>query len=234
MTTDIFIRTYHKDLEWLGYALKSIHKHVKGYRNIIVTIPVGQGHLLSHLTVEKVIEVEDMDDGYLGQQLTKMEAWKYTDADCVLYWDSDVIAMEPIDVQAEYFSDGKPILYKTQYSSLEGCPWQPITEKAMGVHVQWEYMRRMPIVHRTPLLEDACKRFEFAHGMSVLSYLSKQPYRSFSEFNFLGAVADLFHVEHYTILDTEAVEMPPNKAFQSWSWGGITPEVLEKLKEAGL
>lgn len=234
MTTDIFIRTYHKDLEWLGYALASIHKHVTGYRNIIVTIPVGQGHLLSHLTAEKVIEVEDLDDGYLGQQLTKMEAWKYTDADCVMFWDSDVIAMEPIDVRTEYFKDGKPILYKTRYSSLDGCPWQGITEKALGLMITCEYMRRMPIMHTKDVLIGCGSYMQRHHGISLQEYMRIQPIRAFSEFNIIGAFAERYWDGSYTILDTEAIDMPPNKVFQGWSWGGITPEVLAKLKEAGL
>ena len=73
MTTDIFIRTYEKDLGWLVYALASIQKYVTGHRNIVITIPKGQEHHISHLTAETVIAVGDMDDGYLGQQLPRDE-----------------------------------------------------------------------------------------------------------------------------------------------------------------
>ena len=34
---------------------------------------------------EKVVGVHDLEDGYLGQQLTKMQAWKMTDADAVVF-----------------------------------------------------------------------------------------------------------------------------------------------------
>jgi hypothetical protein len=232
MTTDIFIRTYHKDIEWLNYALASIHKHVKGWRNIVITIPRGQGHLLSHLTVETVIEVDDMQDGYIGQQLTKMQAWKYTDAQCVLFWDSDVIATEPIDIHLEYFKDGKPILYKTKYSSLTGCPWQGITEKALDLMLDWEYMRRMPIIHLRDVLAETLDFMQETHGVSMRTYLDAQPHKAFSEFNAIGAVADLLHRDSYAILDTEAIDMPPNKVYQGWSWGGITPEVLATINKA--
>ncbi len=96
MHVDIFIRTYKNDLPWLAYALKSIHKYVTGHRNIIVAIPMDQVRLLSHLSVEKVVGVHDLEDGYLGQQLTKMQAWKLTDADAVVFWDSDVVATRPV------------------------------------------------------------------------------------------------------------------------------------------
>jgi hypothetical protein len=230
MTTDIFIRTYEKDLGWLAYALASIQKYVTGYRNIVITIPKGQEHHLAHLTAETVIAVEDMEDGYLGQQLTKMEAWKYTDAEAVLFWDSDVIATEPIDIRQEYFKGGKPILYKTRYSSLPGCPWQGITQKAVGFKVDWEYMRRMPILHLSDCIVDA----GLLIPMPLDKYLEQQPHRAFSEFNVIGAAVELYSPDKYAILDTEAIDMPPNKVFQGWSWGGITPEVLAKFKEAGL
>jgi hypothetical protein len=232
MHVDIFIRTYHKDIEWLKYALASIHKHVNGWRNIVITIPKGQGHLLSHLTAEKVIEVDDMQDGYIGQQLTKMEAWKYTDADCVLFWDSDVIATEPIDIHQEYFKDGKPILYKTKYSSLQGCPWQGMTEKAVGFPVPWEYMRRMPILHLRDTLGDCCAYVERAQGLSLRPYLERQPHKAFSEFNVIGAFVGEFQFKDYTIIDTESIDMPPNKVEQFWSWGQIGPKELDRINKA--
>ena len=231
MRVDIFIRTYHKDLEWLNYALASIHKHVTGYRNIIITIPSGQGHLLSHLTAEKVIEVHDLPDGYLGQQLTKMEAWQHTDADCILFWDSDVIASEPIDIRTEYFHEGKPILYKTRYSSIES-PWKTITEKAVGFPVEWEYMRRMPLVYWRDTLGDACVWIEKTQGVSLRPYLESQPLRHFSEFNAIGAFAEFIQAADYHIVDTESIDMPPNKVQQHWSWGGITSEVQQSINKA--
>jgi hypothetical protein len=232
MHVDIFIRTYHKDIEWLKYALASIHKHVTGWRNIIITIPNGQGHLLSHLTAERVIEVEDMDDGYLGQQLTKMEAWKYTDADCVLFWDSDVVATEPIDIHREYFKDGKPILYCTHYGRLSGVPWQGMTEKALDITVEFEYMRRMPIIHRHEVISAAVDFMEEVHGASLRTYLEAQPDGAFSEFNVIGAIAQLLYSDDYAIIDTESIDMPPNKVHQFHSWSGITPQAKQRINTA--
>lgn len=230
MSTDIFIRTYVNDLDWLAYALKSIHKHVTGYRRIIIAIPQGQGHLLSHLTAETVIEVPDLEDGYLGQQLTKMQAWKYTDADAIVFWDSDVVATQPIHIQTEYFKDGKPILYKTMYTSLPGCPWQAVTEKAVGFVPEWEYMRRMPLVYLRKTLEDVEKFLVFQHQESLEWHIKSCPQRSFSEFNTIGALVDAHSPQDYTIIDTESIIMPPNKVEQFWSWGRINSEVEAKLK----
>jgi hypothetical protein len=240
MTIDIFIRTYDKDLEWLSYALKSIHKYVTGHRRIIIAIPQGQGHLLSHLTQETIIEVEDLPDGYLGQQLTKMQAWRHTDADAVVFWDSDVVATRPIDVRGEYFKDGRIILYKTRYSSINGmsmppvCPWQPITAKAVGFVPEWEYMRRMPLVYWTNTLQMCEAVMEATHRTTLDRYLTAQPNRAFSEFNALGAFAETHNEPGYLFTDTESVDMPPCAVDQMWSWGLITDEVKSKLIDYGL
>jgi hypothetical protein len=235
MTIDIFIRTYQNDLEWLGYALKSLHKHVTGYRRIVITIPKAQRHLLNHLTAETVIGVDDLQDGYLGQQLTKMRAWKHTDADAIVFWDSEVVATQPIDIRGEYFLGGLPIIYKTRYSSMgDQNPWQPIVAKAVGFTPDWEYMRRMPLLYWRDTLMSAEAYIVALHSMSLEYYIRSQPYRSFSEFNVIGALAEAEERDRYAFIDTESVEMPANKADQMWSWGGITPEVKAKLSAYGL
>jgi hypothetical protein len=226
MQIDIFIRTYHKDLNWLEHSLRSIHKNVTGYRNIIVAIPNAK--LLSHLTAEKVIEVEDLPDGYIGQQLTKMDAYKYTDADAVLFWDSDTIACEPVDVQ-EWLKDGKPQIYKTRYSEIE-TPWQPITEKALGFKIDWEYMRRMPLLYHTETLHNCSKYIEMIHNKPLKKYLSEVPLRAFSEFNAIGAFAEKFEADRYTFTDTNGIEMPKNKCRQFWSWSGLNEQDLREIK----
>lgn len=230
---DIVIRTYSKDIEWLNYALRSIHKYVTGYRHIIVAIPYEEVHLLRHLTAEKVVGVADLDDGYLGQQLTKMQAWKLTNADAILFWDSDVVATRPINVRTEYFQCDRIIRYKTRYTSME-CPWQPIAARSVGFTPEWEYMRRMPLTYWRSTLEN-CERFMVdLHGCSLEYYMTTQPHRQFSEFNTLGAFSEAHEQNGYVFVDTEAVHMPENKVFQGWSWGGITSEVKEKLASYGL
>ena len=234
MHVDIVIRTYHADIPWLNYALRSIHKYVTGYRNIIVCIPTDQVGLLSHLTAEKVVGVHDLPDGYLGQQLTKMQAWKYTDADAIVFWDSDVVATQPIDVRTEYFKDGRIILYKTKYASMPECPWQPIVAKAMGFVPEWEYMRRMPLVYWRQTLT-RCEDFMIdTHQMSLAAYIEAQPHRAFSEFNVLGAYAEAHASAGYQFTDTESIDMPPCAVDQMWSWGGITTEVRAKMASYGL
>lgn len=227
MNIDIVIRTYSKDLKWLDYALRSIQKHVTGYRSIVVAIPDARP--LRHLTAETVVEVEDLKDGYLGQQYTKMKAYEHTDADIIIFWDSDVMACEPVDV-SEWIKDGKPIIYKTSFS-LTQTPWQPITEKALGFPVEYEYMRRMPLSYRADTLRACVRHIEDEHGLTLKDYLNRQPHRAFSEFNAIGAYAEKFEPENYHFIDTETVDMPKNKVDQMWSWSGLNEQDLSKINE---
>lgn len=226
MNIDIFIRTYEKDLEWLKHALRSIYMHVSGYRKIVITAPKSND--FSKYLTETVTYVEDLRDGYLGQQLTKMNAYLYTDADAVVFWDSDVIACEPVNV-SEWFLGGRPIVYKTSYAHIE-APWKPITEKAVGFNVEWEYMRRMPIIYFTDTVEACSKFIEKQHNVSLIKYISSQPYREFSEFNAIGAYAEKFESNRYEFIDTDMVELPKNKVHQFWSWSGLDSNDLNQIK----
>lgn len=228
MDIAVFIRTYSKDFQWLSLALKSLHQHVRGFKEIVVAAPDIQG--LQHLTAEKVVQCEDMEDGYIGQQLTKLLAFQYTDAEYLLYWDSDVVALEDFNIEEELFEQGRPILYKTAYDQIE-CPWQPITAAVIGFEPQFEYMRRMPLVYHRSDVERAVAHMEILHKKPLRQYLEQLPPRAFSEFNVLGALIDKYKPEEYAIRDTATYAAGRNKVRQFWSWGGITQEVLQEIAE---
>lgn len=233
MQVDIFIRSYSKDFEWLSYALKSIHKYVNGYRNIIVCVPLNDLSALAHLTTERVVGVRDLSNGYIGQQLTKMQAWKYTDADAVLFWDSDTVATEQLNILEEFTSNGKPIIYHTDYAEVGDAQcWQECTQQAIGHPVYREYMRRMPLMYLTKTVLDADIYLSLRAKMSTEQYLGGL--QRFSEFNYLGAYAHINEAERYDFRATEHVAPPPSKMRQFWSWGGINEQVQQELKACGL
>lgn len=223
MTIDIFIRTYHKDFPWLAYALKSIHKNVIGFRNIIVAAPDTTG--IRHLTKEMVVEVPDLPNGYIGQQLTKMEAWKFTDADYIMYWDSDCIATRPFDVKEFFHRNAslieRPILVITPYASLSGdvLKWREITKKATGIDCEWECMRRLPLVYRRDTVQAAQEHIEQFQGKRLRDYLAGVEGNEFSEFNAIGAymLRGDGEVTGYAFTETA----PYNPVKQYWSWHGI-------------
>ncbi len=233
MKYSIFIRSWKGDIEWLSHALKSIHKYQSGWQEIVVVVPENQLELFKkmNLTAETLKSCPVYQNDYIGQQLTKLEAYKYTDADIITFWDSDVIAFNHLSPE-DYIIDGKPIIYRTNYQELkgnQGYAWKAITEKAIGYSVDFEYMRRLPLTYHRSTLEDLHLYFKTLHGITPQEYVKTITNKDFSEFNLVGAYAEKFEADKYTIIDTSTVALPTLKAKQFWSWGGITPEIKKEI-----
>lgn len=229
MTTDIFIRTYDKDLEWLKYCLKSIYKYVTGYRDVIICIPKGQKHLLDgwNLSKEKVYEWSPVcDNGYIDQQINKLNAYGFVgDAEFILFVDSDVCFKKVVNI-SEYFRNGKPIILKTRYENVgDAICWKSPTEKTLGFDVEYEYMRRLPLLYRTDTLSSLSDKLVESGFSNDVSKIDRM-----SEFNLVGAFAEKEESERYHFIDTEKEPLPPETVKQNWSWGGLTEEIKSELE----
>lgn len=226
----LFIRTYSGDLKWLVYSLKSIIKFTTGWDELIITLPEQDVHLMKGfgLTHGKVIGVPSMKDDYVGQQITKLSAHHYTDADIITFVDSDTLFTIPTSPN-DFMLNGKLVIYKTKYSSIES-PWQPITARCIGFPVEWEYMRRFPLSYERSTLSGLEQHIKHTHnGMSLRRFGNSRPYRALSEFNLLGAYAERYQSEIYNFIDTESAELPTARVRQFWSWGGITIDVINEI-----
>lgn len=230
---DILIRTYSGDIKWLAHSLRSIHKFCKGFRDIIIVIPEGQKNLLDgfNLTQEKIFTCDVYKDDYLGQQITKVCADYYSDAEYIMYGDSDTLFTK--ELRPEYlFRGGNPVVLKTSYEKLgDAVPWKKITEKAMGFEVEFEFMRRHPFLYHASTLNLLRQHIKKNHGKEISDYIIEQPNRGFSEFNAIGAIADKLQQDKYYFQDTETEPLPPLYVRQFFSWGGITKEVLAEIEE---
>lgn len=227
MTVDIFIRTYSKDLEWLKYCLKSITKYATGFRDVIICIPEHEKHLISGwgLTKEKVFKWSPVSaNGYVDQQINKLSAHKFTDADYVLFIDSDTCFKKKTNV-TDYFTVAKPNLIKTRYELVgDAICWKEPTESILKTEVHYEYMRRMPLLYKTQTL----KNLEFHLG--GFKQIAKE--NKLSEFNLIGAFIELIEKdEDYHIINSEIDPLPPITINQEWSWGGLNEEIRSKLEE---
>lgn len=222
MNVDIFIRTYSGDIPWLNYCLKSIYKFGSGYRNVIVCIPEGQEHYVAHLTSEIVVTCPIYTDDYVGQQITKLNSFKYTDADYMLFTDSDCIFTEDFNVQ-DYFKDGKPIIVKESYESIkehkDAYARKSTIEMYMREPVEFEYMRRQPFLYRRDTLIELSK-----------FYTPEEDDRKLSEFNLIGAYCDSYEHDKYCILEVGKDEIPHGKVKQFWSWGGLLKDIQQEIE----
>lgn len=237
MTHDILIKSCAKDLGWLVFSLRSIAKYCTGFRQVVLLFPEAEKAALSplNLTTEKVFFTRDREDFYLWQQVEKLRAYGYTNAEAITYVDSDVMFTRPCS-PADLMHNGKPTVLYTPYSILvdssgrPSTPWQAITERALGRRVEFEFMRRFPMTARSYLLYAFDEFMRAQHGKSVEDYVMSQPARAFSEFNSLFAFAYYFEPETCHFVCTEPEPLPPTVAKQWWSYSGLTDEERKEME----
>lgn len=229
MTTDIFIRSYSKDFQWLTYALKSIQKFATGFRDVVIVIPDTDS--LDHLTAEKVFKEKETMDGYMMQQSSKMSADTYTDADFICFVDSDCVFTEPVTPET-FMTDGKVNWLYTPWNLIADDThriWREVMKKCIGEDPPAEMMRRHPQIIPRWALQEFRGFIAEKHGMSLEHYISIQPGRAYSEFNTAGFYLWLHHHEKINFINTEEY-LPPTVLLQKWSWGGLTPEIRAELE----
>lgn len=221
MTVDIFFKSYKKDFWLLHYSLLSITKNVTGYNNIIILIPENEKHDFDTrvLPARTLIHyVPEYGNGYLFQQWCKINAASYSDADFILFADSDCIFDHQIDLQT--FIPIPEILY-TDYKQLpDAIIWKKPTEQIIGHEIKYEFMRRNCLIyHRSTLVN-------LNNWNKELKRIIMSSHR-FSEFNLIGAYAWTFERDKYNFVNTEDWQFVPAKAEQVWSYGNKEPGASE-------
>ena len=226
-TVDIYIRTYIKDFDVLRYCLLSIKKYLSDYRKIIINVRSKELALLmaslsdleffNEITLIRSHNYHNSID-YCGQQICKLEADLYTDADYILFVDSDCIYNDHTSVY-DYFNSetGKLYLLKTRWEKIpETHRWKKCL-RHLGLLTDYELMRRLPQLYPVhvfrnirALIENKCGK-RYIEG--ILDIYSKC---SFSEFNVIGSYIFL------NCPEVEFVEYDPNKhqikCTQVWSY----------------
>ena len=226
MTTSVFIKTCERDLEWLKYGARSIQRFGWGFDEVVVVADESCNGKLGGLptVVSSVHYVPEWPDGRIQQQAYKLLADTYTKSEFILFTDSDCLFNQPFS-ESNFMRDGKPVLLKIRYELAgDSRIWKIPTQSFVGWDVEWEYMRRMPMMFRRDTLTAAREMFpEWQERLKTVDD------NMFSEFNVLGAFVERHEPEKYFISDTEAW-VPDAVARQFWSWGGITPEVQAEIK----
>jgi hypothetical protein len=227
VTTSLFIKSYRGDFRWLTYCLRSIQKFATGFQEIVIVIPDTDN--LDHLTAERVVKVKESGTPYLFQQVVKMYADTYTDADFISFVDSDCIFVEPVTPET-FMTDGKVNWLYTPWEHIpEDVKWREVMQKCLGEDPPAEMMRRHPQMIPRWALEEFRGFVAQKHGVSLEHYILSQPGRSFSEFNVCGFYLWLYHHDKIHWINTEDY-LPPTVLSQYWSWGGITPEIEAEVK----
>jgi hypothetical protein len=222
LSCDIFIRSYAGDFAWLEYCLKSIKKYGHGFDKVHIVVPSNDAGSVPVQGTEVVHLTTDRTDGYMAQQLTKLHADEFCQAEYVLHVDSDCIFFKDFS-PLDFFLDGKPIMLHEKFETI----WNAITEQHLGWRDDHEYMRRLPIIYPRWMYLAFRQWMKKKHAMSVDDYVIRQNNRNFSEFNTFGQWAKRLYKDSFTWMEPKDV---PKYCEQFWSWGGITPEIKEKIK----
>jgi hypothetical protein len=230
----IFIRSYWKDLPWLQFCLRSIELYCVGFSEVVVVLPRASRAWLDRNPLPSTVRVKycpTYADDYLGQQVTKLFADTYVNAEFIVHVDADCIftrPTRPIDLHP----DGRPIVVTKRIAELgRTYPWRTPTEAFLGCEIILDFMQRPPFAYPRwlyPMIREHCLQ---RHGMPLDRYILSRPPRGFSEFNALGAYAWLHHRSRFDFREAGSPEAPVPYCDWHWSWGGLTPGIRAAIAE---
>ena len=220
------MRSYWRDLEWLRFCLASIDKYCRGFSGVVVVLPRGSEAWwrrcdITPATGTRLEWCADYRDDYLGQQVTKLHADLYTQADFVCHVDSDCVFDRPT-WPADLIVDGRPRIQIRATERLgRAYPWKNATEKFLAWPVETDYMQAPPFCYPRWLYSRVRDHSLAQHALELETYVLAQPSRGFSEHNVLGAYAWRYHHEAFRWIDGDTDLEVKRHCRWYWSWGGM-------------
>ena len=226
----IFIRSYRGDREWLTYCLQALAKRATGFHEVVIALPVGdEPHFINYdFRGHAVHWVHDIAaDGYMGQQVCKLEADLYCTGDVILYVDSDCILKRSFNADEMFVNGRIRQLLRFWKDAGTGHIWEPFVSAALGFSARFECMATHPMAYWRDSIKHCREYLNGLHG-SMREYVRTRERREFSEFNVLGNFCHMFEPYRYdwTIADPHTDNYPrPFKQF--WSWEGLAKNLNE-------
>lgn len=236
MICDILIRSYWRDFAWLSYSLRSIARYCSGFRQVILVVPESSHDWLrQHPPLPSSIELvicKDYPDDYLGQQVTKLQADHYSDADFICHVDSDCIFNRPTRPQ-DLIPSGRPVCYTRPVSELpRHWPWTRPTTEILGWQPTLDFMQYPPFTYPGWLYPEVRNWCQQQHEVSLEQWVMSRPPRGFSEFNLLGAYAHRYYRDHMCWRSRAALSSELQHCLWFSSWDGLNAESRRQIKAA--
>jgi hypothetical protein len=236
-TIDIVIRSYYRDLQWLNLALGSIERFAVGHRRVVVIVPEATLHRVGLSALPDGINVQlfscrNYFDDYLGQQITKLHADLYTDADVILHLDSDNVFVSPCDLRQRLFDGDRMRMTFERKAGHEGPDARrdsPI--RFLDRPISWDLTAGPPMIAPRYLYSSIRSFCQQAHGMSMTEYAHAASTDRFCEFALLRGFALVRESERYAWLDlAERQLLPECRVF--WSRAETPASVADRLPPA--
>ena len=169
---------------------------------------------------------KEFSDDYIGQCVTKLRAWEFSNADEIAFLDSDLVLIRewtPDSLRGIASGNLRIEARSWDQSGQAKEAWKDITAALLGREPPFETMCRHPFQYPAQFLRRAWDHLD----KSVLRSGKK-----ISEFNYLGNYAVLFEPDRFNV--GQQMELGDRDLVkQFWSWGGITFAVEDDLRQLG-
>ena len=222
--------TFDNDLKWLSKSWYSYKMFCKDYSSYNVIIDDHENDCeqskswLEENSINYYIDTEakHIQVGYVRQQYMKFYCDEYVpaDTDWICHVDSDSLYYAEHTPDVYFGKTGKPVMLIESYDAIEknhtgesNGHWRDIITEALKLDhpVDYEFMRRMPLLYPTWLFKEVREWFVDNHGMTIFEYLKDKD--NFTEYNFLGAYCWKYHRDLYEWVDvadetSEWVDVP--------------------------
>ena len=226
-TADIVIKTFPRDYEWLPYLFRSVAKYATGWRQIIVLI-------------EQHYEPPELPDGArlvrcrqyegtecptsIGVPMERLGAWRHSDAEVLVFIDSDCVFCRSTDLQADpTINIERPVvLWREWDENQPSRRWRAPAAVALGFKPPYWTMLRYPFVFPRGVMQGC---WEFCGGEERLRTIDLTDWEVICNFA-------LVHRPE-AVTKVHISEAGPACVHQFWNKGGATHPLTNEDVEAG-
>ena len=227
ISVDLVVKTFPGDYAWLPYLYRSIDKYVTGYCQVVVIIekqyhdppmPVG-GRLVRCQTYEGTAVPSSR-----GVPIERLGAWRYSDADVLVFVDSDCVFCRPVDLQTDpTINLARPVVLWTEWAGSGPCEkWRAPARAALGFDPPVLAMCRYPFVFKRETLR-AC--WDFCGGEKRLRTVD------LTDWEVIGNYAMTKRPDDVTKLHAGHAGLACVRQF--WNQGGATHPLSQADIDAG-
>jgi hypothetical protein len=225
-TAGICIKTFPPDYGFLEYCFRSIRKYATGYRQVLVIVeeqyeapPIPEG---ARLVRCRQYEGTDCPPSR-GVPIERLGAWRHTDADVLIFVDSDCVICRPVDFQTDpTINIERPVVLWTEWEGSGPCEkWREPARRALGFDPPALTMCRYPFVFKRETLMGC---WQMCGGEERLRTIDLTDWEVLGNYSLL--FAPMISYVHMS-------KAGPACVHQFWNKGGVTHPLTQDEIVAG-